>query len=251
MNEIRNSFSKRSYGRWAFQLTKIFSEVLHNFLTGFSVFQKENCWVRAWISAFLPPSFILTISELSLNVFALNSSDVSSHKIYWFWSKNLCLHGRYVPTLCDEHRRLACANRKTKAMRCTHCIKTAISSEVTPARAIMCWFSTPLTTLSRCTLSCVKRINSSPARTITISLTFINFRIAWGASSEKAINEDTYLSEYCTHSNNVRPSYNHRYFICRLLQLRLCQVAVRLAVGVPPTWDLCQRHTNDSVLASE
>jgi len=132
MNEICNSFIKRSYERLACQLMKILCRLYTTFLTGFSLFLKQillNCWVRAWIFAFFPPSFTSTTSELSWNVFILNSKDFLSHEICWFWSRNSCLcmdavcphfftSARDIPVLC----------RKTKAVRCTHCAKTATSS---------------------------------------------------------------------------------------------------------------------------
>ena len=89
MNEICNSFIKRSYERLAW--TKILYRLYTIFLTGFSLFLKQNCWVWAWIFAFFPPSFTSTTSELSSNVFILNSKDFLSHEICWFWSRNSCL----------------------------------------------------------------------------------------------------------------------------------------------------------------
>jgi len=42
MNEIRNSFIKRNYERLACQLTKILYRLYTIFLTGFSLFLKQN-----------------------------------------------------------------------------------------------------------------------------------------------------------------------------------------------------------------
>jgi len=107
--EICNSFTERSYERLACQLTKILYRLYTNFLTRFSLFLKQNSWVRTWVFAFFLSSFTSTTSELSLNVFTLDSNDFLSHEICWFWSRNSCLCMGAVSTFLHERKRHTCA----------------------------------------------------------------------------------------------------------------------------------------------
>ena len=146
---------------------------------------QTNCWVRPRIFAFFPSSFTSTTSQRSLNVFILNSNDILSHEICWFWSRNSCLYGRYVSTFFRERKRHTCATleNKSNALNALHKDSNIVISKPDKGNGVVVLNSTDYVAKMQ-TILCDTNI-SSPAITITMSLTFLNFRFAWGISRLK------------------------------------------------------------------